>query len=181
VRSGHAAVYPARLMLVAATNPCPCGYAGEAERCRCSEGDLARHRKRLSGPLLDRVDLLSSLERPSPSDLREPPALDSHSAREQVLRARERQAARLRGEGVLVNAQMDVRMLRRHIALDESGKRTLLEVQDRGVLSQRGVHRLLRVARTVADLEGSARTGRRHLAQALAWRAETAVQGRRVA
>ncbi len=181
VRSGHAAVYPARLMLVAATNPCPCGYAGEAERCRCSEGDLARHRKRLSGPLLDRVDLLSSLERPSARELREPPALDSRSAREQVLAARERQAARLGGEGALVNAQMDVRMLRRHIALDDSGKRTLLQVQDRGVLSQRGVHRLLRVARTVADLEGSARTGRAHLAQALGWRAEAATQGRRVA
>ena len=80
-----------------------------------------------------------------------------------------------------MNAQMDVRMLRRHIALDDSGKRTLLQVQDRGVLSQRGVHRLLRVARTVADLEGSARTGRAHLAQALGWRAEAATQGRRVA
>ena len=63
VRARHSAVYPARFMLMAATNPCPCGYAGERERCRCSEGDLARHRRRLSGPLLDRIDLLVSMER----------------------------------------------------------------------------------------------------------------------
>jgi magnesium chelatase family protein len=181
VRSGHSAVYPARMMLVAATNPCPCGYALESERCRCSEADMARHRKRLSGPLLDRIDLLSNLERPSASELREAPALSSKSARELVVGARERQAARLGEEGVLVNAQMDVRMLRRHVALDESGVRTLRQVQERGVLSARGQHRLLRVARTVADLEGSRHTSRGHLAQALGWRAEVALENRRVA
>jgi magnesium chelatase family protein len=181
VRAGHSAVYPARLMLVAATNPCPCGYAGDAERCSCSEAEMARHRKRLSGPLLDRIDLLSGLERPRADELRGAPPMDSESAREQVMQARERQAARLGEEGVLVNAQMDVRMLRRHVALDESGMRTLREVQERGVLSARGTHRLLRVARTVADLQGSERTSRGHLAQALGFRAETAVQNRRVA
>jgi magnesium chelatase family protein len=180
VRAGHAAVYPARLMLVAATNPCPCGYAGDVERCSCSEAEMARHRKRLSGPLLDRIDLLSGLERPGASELREAPPLDSASAREQVMLARERQAARLGEEGVLVNAQMDARMLRRHVALDESGMGTLREVQERGMLSARGTHRLLRVARTVADLEGSERTSRRHLAQSLGWRSETAAQSRRV-
>ena len=63
VRARHSAVYPARFMLVAATNPCPCGYAGDWRRCRCSETDMARHRRRLSGPLLDRIDLLARLER----------------------------------------------------------------------------------------------------------------------
>ena len=62
VRASHSTVYPSRFMLVAATNPCPCGYAGELERCRCSETDLARHRRRLSGPLLDRIDLQVKLE-----------------------------------------------------------------------------------------------------------------------
>jgi magnesium chelatase family protein len=181
VRAGHSAVYPARLMLVAATNPCPCGYAGEVERCRCSEADMARHRKRLSGPLLDRIDLLSNLGRPSASELREQPASSSSEAREQVLQARERQAARLSEEGVSVNAQMDVRMLRRHVALDESGAQTLRLVQERGVLSARGQHRLLRVARTVADLDGSRHTSKQHLADALGWRAEAALQSRRVA
>ncbi len=70
-RARHSAVYPARFMLLAATNPCPCGYAGEQERCRCSEADLARHRRRLSGPLLDRIDLLVSMERTASRPSRE--------------------------------------------------------------------------------------------------------------
>jgi magnesium chelatase family protein len=181
VRARHSAVYPARVMLVAATNPCPCGYLNEVERCRCTETDLARHRRKLSGPLLDRIDLVAPLERPSAQEMREPPVQNSHQAREQVLGARERQAARLKDEGVSVNAAMDVRMLRRHIALDESGEATLRAVQERRVLSARGQHRLLRVARTVADLEGAQHTSKRHLAEALAWRAEAALESRRAA
>jgi len=181
VRAQHSAVYPARLMLVGATNPCPCGYLGESERCRCSEADLARHRRKLSGPLLDRIDLLANVERPSSSELREPPAMSSESAREQVLRARERQAVRLKDEVVSTNAQMDVNLLRRYIALDESGAQMLRKVQERDMLSARGQHRLLRVARTVADLEGSKHTSRQHLAEALGWRAEATLQSRREA
>ncbi|HEY7951408.1 MAG TPA: YifB family Mg chelatase-like AAA ATPase [Solirubrobacteraceae bacterium] len=181
VRAQHSAVYPARLMLVAATNPCPCGYLGEAERCRCSEAELLRYRRKLSGPLLDRIDLMASVERPSASELREPPMTSSREARERVLLARERQTARLRDEGVVANAQMDVSMLRRHVALDESGVQLLREVQEQDVLSARGQHRLLRVARTVADLEGSERTRGQHLAEAMGWRPEAALQSRRVA
>jgi magnesium chelatase family protein len=181
VRAQHSAVYPAKLMLVAATNPCPCGYLGESERCRCNEADLFRYRRKLSGPLLDRIDLVASVERPSASELRQPPVIDSRSARELVVGARERQAARLREEGVVANAQMDVSMLRRHVALDESGMGTLRGVQEQGVLSARGQHRLLRVARTLADLEGSRHTGERHLAEALGWRPEAALESRRVA
>jgi magnesium chelatase family protein len=172
VRARHSAVYPARMMLVAATNPCPCGYLDEPERCRCTEADLTRHRRKLSGPLLDRIDLVATLARPSANELREPPVLSSLKARELVLAARERQAARLKDDGVLANAQMDIGMLRRHMALDESGVGALRAVQERSALSARGQHRLLRVARTVADLEGSARTSASHLAQALGWRAE---------
>jgi magnesium chelatase family protein len=181
VRAQHSAVYPARLMLVAATNPCPCGYLSEAERCRCSEAELQRYRRKLSGPLLDRIDLMAGVERPSASELREPPLMSSLQAREQVLQARERQTARLRDEGVVANAQMDVNMLRRYVALDESGIQLLRKVQEQGVLSARGQHRLLRVARTVADLEGSERTRGQHLAEALGWRPEAALQSRRVA
>ncbi len=181
VRAQHSAVYPARLMLVAATNPCPCGYLGERERCRCTETDLARHRRKLSGPLLDRIDLLATVERPSASELREAPVMSSRSARELVIAARERQTARLKDDGAMTNAQMDVNMLRRHLALDESAAQTLRKVQERGVLSARGQHRLLRVARTVADLQGSKHTCRQHLAEALGWRAEAMLQSRRVA
>jgi magnesium chelatase family protein len=181
VRARHSAVYPARVMLVAATNPCPCGYMGEGERCQCREADMARHRRKLSGPLLDRIDLVTTLERPTACELRERPEQNSKQAREQVLTARERQASRLADETVGTNADMDVRMLRRYIALDESGEETLRTVQDQSVLSARGQHRLLRVARTVADLEGAQRTSRRHLAEALGWRAEAVLESRRAA
>jgi magnesium chelatase family protein len=181
VRARHSAVYPARVMLVAATNPCPCGYMGEGERCQCREADMARHRRKLSGPLLDRIDLVATLERPTARDMRGRPEQNSAQVREQVLAARERQASRLEAETVSTNAGMDVRMLRSYIALDESGEETLREVQDRRVLSARGQHRLLRVARTVADLEGSPHTSKHHLAEALGWRAETALESRRAA
>ncbi len=181
VRAQHAAVYPARFALVAATNPCPCGYLGEGERCRCSETDLARHRRRLSGPLLDRIDLLVHLGRPTRVELSEPPASDSAGARELVIAARERQRARLREEPVSANAHMDARMLRRHLALSESAERLLRGVQDRQALSARGLHRLLRVARTAADLDGSRRTREQDVSTALALRLEAGVARRRTA
>jgi magnesium chelatase family protein len=181
VRARHAAVYPARFALVAATNPCPCGYLGEEGRCRCSETDLARHRRRLSGPLLDRIDLLAHLGRPTRVELSEAPASDSAGARALVLAARERQRARLREEPVSANAHMDARMLRRHLALSEDAERLLRGVQDRQELSARGLHRLLRVARTAADLDGSRRTRGQDVATALALRLETGVARRRTA
>ena len=84
VRARHSAVYPARFMLVAATNPCPCGYAGDGDRCSCSEADMARHRRRLSGPLLDRIDLLAHLERDGAHELSASPLTSSREARERV-------------------------------------------------------------------------------------------------
>jgi magnesium chelatase family protein len=181
VRARHSAVYPARFMLMAATNPCPCGYAGEQERCRCSEADLARHRRRLSGPLLDRIDLLVSMERAAVDHIGGETTTSSAHAREQVIEARERQASRLREEGILVNAQMDARMLRRHVRLDEGGKSTLAASRERGLLSARGQHRALRVARTIADLEHSERVKHEHLARAFSLRPEAGLSGRRAA
>ncbi len=181
VRARHSAVYPARFMLMAATNPCPCGYAGEQERCGCSEGDLARHRRRLNGPLLDRIDLLVSMERTTADHLAGEAATSSARAREKVIEARERQAARLRHAGVLVNAQMDAPMLRRHIKLDGRGERILARARERGLLSGRGEHRALRVARTIADLDRRERVEAEHLSQALSLRPESGLSGRRAA
>ena len=172
VRARHSAVYPARFMLVGATNPCPCGYAGEMERCKCSEADIARHRRRLSGPLLDRIDLLTNMERIASGHWDGNATTSSACAREQVIDARQRQAARLRDEGILVNAQMDARMLRSYVKLDEAGERMLAACHRSPVLSARGQHRALRVARTIADLKCSERVGSEHLAQALAMRPE---------
>jgi magnesium chelatase family protein len=181
VRAQHSAVYPAQFTLVAATNPCPCGYLGDANRCECGEADLARHRRRLSGPLLDRLDLIAQLGRPGRDELENLPTVSSATAREQVVSARERQAARLRAEEVSVNAQMDAHMLRRHLNLSRDGKRLLRAAQAHGALSVRGLHRVLRVARTAADLDDCAYTREQDLSMALSLRAEAELAGRRAA
>jgi magnesium chelatase family protein len=181
VRAKHSAVYPARFMLLAATNPCPCGYAGDRERCRCSETDLARHRRKLSGPLLDRIDLQAKLENAGSEGLSAEPWTSSAKARECVMGARERQARRLRDECAAVNAHMSVRLLERHARLDEQGQRMLRDAQSRGTLSARGQHRTLRVARTIADLNDCERVRMRDVGVALSLRPETGLRGSRAA
>ncbi len=170
VRGQRALEFPTRFMLVAATNPCPCGYAGVDDRCRCAEADLRRHRRKLSGPLLDRMDLLVSVERPTEADLRGPPGTDSKRARESVARARELQRARLAGTSASSNAEMDVRLVRRHARLEPGAERALAHAYAIGALSARGRHRVLRVARTIADLELRERVSREHVLTALALR-----------
>jgi magnesium chelatase family protein len=172
VRARRSGVYPARFMLIAATNPCPCGWAGAGDRCRCSEADLARHRKRLSGPLLDRVDLLCHMGSERAGERGVGPLTSSAQARERVLAARERQAARLGDDGATVNAHMDTRALRRHARLDERGEELLRRSHEHGMLSVRGQHRALRVARTIADIDGSERVRSRDLGAALALRSD---------
>ena len=181
VRAQHSAVYPARFMLLAATNPCPCGYAGDGEHCRCSETDMARHRRKLSGPLLDRIDLQAKLENTGSEGLGAAPWTSSEKAREHVMAARERQAHRLRGECVTVNAHLDVRMLERYARLDEQGQKMLHEAQAKGKLSARGQHRTLRVARTIADLNGCDQVRMRDVGVALSLRPETGLRGSRAA
>jgi magnesium chelatase family protein len=154
VRGQRALVFPTRFMLVAATNPCPCGFAGVGDRCECGEADLRRHRRRLSGPLLDRMDLLVNVERPSERELRSPPVSDSGQIRTRVAEARERQHARLAGSAQRCNGEMDARMVRRHVRLDAGAELTLSRAYASGTLSARGRHRILRVARTIADLDG---------------------------
>ncbi|HKG02837.1 MAG TPA: YifB family Mg chelatase-like AAA ATPase [Conexibacter sp.] len=152
VRGQQALRFPTRFTLVAATNPCPCGFAGSERACRCGEHELARHRRRLSGPLLDRIDLLVTVARPSAVALADPPTTSSEAVRQRVLAARERQSARLAGTAVHTNAQLDARLLRAHVQLGATARRTLAQAYDRGGLSARGHDRVLRVARTIADL-----------------------------
>jgi magnesium chelatase family protein len=140
-------------MLVAATNPCPCGFAGVGDRCGCGEADLRRHRRRLSGPLLDRMDLLVNVERPTERELRTESATSSASVRARVAAARERQQARLDGTAASCNGDLDGRLVRRHVRLDGAADRALGQAYERGTLSARGRQRVLRVARTIADLE----------------------------
>jgi magnesium chelatase family protein len=172
VRAQHSHVYPARFMLIAATNPCACGYAGVPGRCRCSHVELDRYRRRLSGPLLDRIDLFPRLQHNDPEMLGGKSLIGSSSARELVVEARERQSARFAGHGVTVNAQLHPRLLKEHVRLDERSEGILLGARHSGSLTLRGQHRALRVARTIADLDRCDRVNAGHLEKALSLRAD---------
>src|SRR4051794_14002004 len=172
VRGQRTALFPTRFMLVAATNPCPCGFAGDEKRCTCSPLDHARHARRLSGPLLDRIDLAVPVHRPSADALGGAGAQDSATLRASVVEARERQAARLDGTGMVCNAEMDAALLREHARLDEDGEMLLGETYERDGLSARGHERILKVARTIADLAGSDRVRAEHVNHAISLRAE---------
>ncbi len=170
VRSQRVVAFPTRFMLVAASNPCPCGM-GE-EKCRCTAADLARHHRRLSGPLLDRIDILVPVGRPTAEAMQGDEAPSSSTVRDRVIEARDRQSRRLAAYGVACNAQMTPRVMREVAEPTASALRLLYELHDRHLLSARGHARILRVARTVADLEGSERVGPDHVHMAASLRLE---------
>ena len=172
VRSQRVLVFPTRCMLVGAANPCPCGL--ERPRCRCSAVELARHHRRLSGPLIDRLDICLNVERPTAAQLESDAAPPSAVVRDQVVAARERQQFRLRGTGATCNAEMTPAMLGSVAAITPGARRLLLGMHDRAALSARGHHRVLRVARTLADLHGSEVVGPEHVQAAVQFRAEPA-------
>jgi magnesium chelatase family protein len=161
---------PASFLLVCAMNPCSCG-GGAA--CRCSPRELALRARRLSGPLLDRIDMRVALEPARRVLALEPAAITSAQARAAVLAARERQRARLAGELMALNAELDADALARHVRLDARGERVLADARGRGELTPRGEHRTLKLARTIADLAGRARVREGDLAAALALRGTT--------
>ncbi len=173
VRATHATVAPARLILVAATNPCPCGLGTEDDRCRCTDADLARHRRRLSGALMDRMDLVVDLERPDLRLLSGPASTTSAQAAGAVARARERQVSRAGTVGS-VNARMSMSLVSEHTRLDQRAESELARAYERGMLSARAHQRVLRVARTLADLDGRRAVTREHLLGALALRRDGA-------
>jgi magnesium chelatase family protein len=177
-RANHRVTYPARFMLVAAMNPCRCGKANEpgftcrrGPNTRCS----ADYQARISGPLLDRIDLHIEVPAVTAADLiLPPPTEDSREVAERVALARERQAARYAAIGlphVRSNAAVSGAVLEDVARPDGSGLTLLHEAADAMRLSARGYHRVLRVARTLADLDGSDKVGRLHLAEALSYRA----------
>jgi magnesium chelatase family protein len=172
-RSRGAIAYPARFMFVAAMNPCPCGYHGaERAQCICHAGAIQRYRARVSGPLLDRVDL--HVHVPALPDARlvdERPAEPSALIRDRVVEARARQQHRFRGsEETFANAQMEPAAIRRHCAVDRRGETLLRTAIRRLGLSARAYHRVLRLARTIADLESSESIVVHHLAEAIQYR-----------
>ena len=162
--------FPARFQLVAAMNPCPCGYLGDpGGRCNCSTEQIQRYRTKLSGPLLDRIDLQVNVAR-EPTSLQRPAkqSLDSQQARSMVVTARTRQQQR---QGCC-NSQLDLDNLHQHCQLADNDRAWLEQACERLQLSQRASHRVLKVARTLADLDNNGQIGRNHLAEALQYRTQ---------
>lgn len=168
-------VYPARIMLVAAMNPCPCGYAGDSEReCVCPAYRLNQYRSRLSGPLLDRIDLRLDVLRVPAKSRRQMGACESSAAiRERVIAARRRQVSRMAGMGVFANAHMAPRHIRRYCRLEPEALKKLDQAYDAMRLSARAADRVVKVARTIADLEGAEDITATHLAESLNYRHRT--------
>ncbi|MEM8601183.1 MAG: ATP-binding protein, partial [Bacteroidota bacterium] len=148
--------YPARFMLVASMNPCKCGHLNNPQKpCSCSSSEVHRYLARVSGPLMDRIDLHVEVVPVPFEDLnRRAPGEPSAAVRERVIAARERQAARFRGaQGVHANAQMPSRLVREHCRLDDAGQNLLKMAMNRLGLSARAYDRILKVSRTIADLD----------------------------
>lgn len=171
-RAARTVTFPARFVLVGAMNPCPCGFAGDpARECRCTPQQIERYRSRLSGPLRDRLDL--TVEVPAvPLDVLGAPAGGESSAavRARVIRARDRQRARLAETGVSTNATLSTSLLGEHCRLDTAGIRLVKASAQRVGLTARGYERVRKVARTIADLAGSETVQADHVAEALQFR-----------
>jgi magnesium chelatase family protein len=181
-RANHRIAYPSRMQLVAAMNPCRCGGAAPGESCRRGPRCASDYQARISGPLLDRIDLQIEVPAVSAADLVLPaPAEGSAEVRGRVLAARERQRARFAAmglKGVRTNAECSGRTLEDIAMPDEAGLALLRQASEQLQLSARGFHRTLRVARTLADLDAAETVTRAHVAEALSYRGETLRQAR---
>jgi len=171
-RSGGVLTYPCRFSLVAAMNPCPCGFLGDVRKtCRCTEMQIANYTGRLSGPLLDRFDMQVTMHRATRQELLGASAGEpSSSIAQRVQNARAAQLERY-GSALLTNASVPKSILERTMKLSESSLRSLGLAVDALGLSGRGVNRVLRVSRTIADLHGSESVTEDHLIEAISLRA----------
>jgi magnesium chelatase family protein len=163
--------FPAKFMLIAAMNPCPCGFSTEPTACTCSAAQVTAYKKKISGPLLDRMDLTIGVPKVDIEKLTGvEPGERSEAVRERVQGARDRQLARFSGLNIVSNAEMTSRMVREFCTLDPEGRGIMRLAVDRLNLSARGYTRILKIARTIADLDGSNAIAPAHLQEALAFR-----------
>ena len=164
--------YPSQFMLVCAMNPCKCGYFGHPSgRCNCTDQSIRTYRKRISGPMLDRIDLHVPVQSVAYDQLRErKPAESSEAIRARVNAARARQRSRYAGTGVYCNAQLTPGMMREHCPLTDEAQQLMAGAFDALGLSARAHDRILKVARTIADLAGEERISQMHVAEAIQYR-----------
>ena len=164
-RLGHSYVFPADMIVAGAMNPCKCGYYPDISRCRCTQGQIQSYLSRISQPLLDRMDICVEMERTSGGDKKRR-GKTSAEIRRQVQEAREIQTLRYRDEKITRNSQLTGRLLKKYCGLGKQEQRCFEDLQEQLGLSARGAERMLRVARTRADLEKSGEIREVHLLQA---------------
>ena len=164
--------FPSRFMLVCAMNPCKCGWYGHPSgRCRCTESDVRRYHSRISGPLLDRIDLIVEVPALEYEELRRrTPSESSAAIKARVNAARQIQRRRFGGDGTMCNAHLGTKELRQFCALSSEGEELMHQAFDAMGLSARSYDRILRVARTIADLAGSETIEPEHVAEAIQYR-----------
>lgn len=172
-RAKYTVTYPCSFMFVASMNPCPCGYYGDpTHHCVCTPGQIQRYLSKISGPLLDRIDIQCEISALPFSDLsKAEPGEPSAKIRERVIAARAIQTERFKGvKGLHCNAQMSERMIHQYAEPDEAGLAMLRRAMERLHLSARAYSRILKVARTIADLAGAEKVGAEHIAEAIGYR-----------
>lgn len=172
-RAKHSIKYPAKFMLLGAMNPCPCGYLGDKEKqCTCSEFQISRYQSRLSGPLLDRIDLQVEVPRLTAEELinTKSDAESSADIRKRVVNARKIQLERYKNDGILTNSELTSKLLKKYCQLDKQSSEMLKIASVKYQLSGRRYDRILKLARTIADLENSKDISQNHVMQALQYR-----------
>lgn len=172
-RAKHSVKYPAKFILLGAINPCPCGYLGDKEKqCTCSEFQISRYQSRLSGPLLDRIDLQVEVPRLTSEELINTNSISecSQDIRKRVIKAREIQAERYKNDGILTNSELTSNLIKKYCQLDNASTQILKTASIKYQLSGRRYDRILKLARTIADLEGSKNIQQTHIMQALQYR-----------
>jgi len=163
--------FPSDFMLVAAMNPCPCGYLGDGNKCHCSMNEIVKYNRKISGPLLDRIDIMVEMPAVTYEDLDGIESGESSAKiKERVLAAHKTQLKRYQNEGIYFNAQLSASQIEKFCSLEDKEKEMLRNAFERLDLSARAYHKILKVARTVADLDGSEHITLPHLAEVLQYR-----------
>lgn len=163
--------YPSDFMLIAAMNPCPCGYLGDGDRCRCTTNEIVKYSSKISGPLLDRIDIqveAASIKYDDLSNNKEQEG--SYEIRNRVEKAHEIQLERYKNDSIHFNSQLTAPLIEKYCILGDNEKALLKNAFERMNLSARGYHKILKTARTVADLDGSEKVTIKHLAEVIQYR-----------